>query len=102
MSSTSRNHRNHRNNPYVLDGLAVAFHRTAAGIAWRWRTELLILTAIGAGLWELARLITSPWAVVVVARVLSVAASLRGPGAGFGACWPATASSGCATKPGCT
>ena len=34
------NHRNHRNNPYVFDDFAVKFHRTVAGVLWRWRTEL--------------------------------------------------------------
>src|SRR5215472_2687120 len=72
MSSTNRNHRNQRNNPYVLDGLAVAFHRTAAGIAWRWRTELAILAAITAAVWRLSLLITLPWAGVVVGLVLIV------------------------------
>jgi len=43
MSDTTRNHRNQRNNPYLLDGLAAQLHRTAAGVAWRWRTELAIL-----------------------------------------------------------
>ncbi len=32
--------RNQRNNPYVIDTFAVRFHHTAAGVAWRWRTEL--------------------------------------------------------------
>jgi hypothetical protein len=58
MSSTSRNH---RNNPYVLDGLAVAFHRSAAGIAWRWRTELAILTLVTAAVWWLTYLIATQW-----------------------------------------
>ena len=34
------NHRNHRNNPYIFDDFAVKFHRTVAGVLWRWRTEL--------------------------------------------------------------
>jgi len=72
MPDTSRNHRNQRNNPYVLDGLAVAFHRTAAGIAWRWRTELTILAAITAVVWRLSLLITVPWAGAVVGLVLVV------------------------------
>ena len=29
--------RNQRNNPYVFDELFVSFHRSAAGVAWRWR-----------------------------------------------------------------
>src|SRR5689334_18422255 len=76
MSSTSRNHRNHRNSPYALDGLAVTLHRSAAGVAWRWRTELLILFAIAAAIWRLAYLITYLWAALAVGLVLAVAACL--------------------------
>jgi hypothetical protein len=35
------NARNHRNNPYVIDGLIVTAHRSAAGVLWRFRTELV-------------------------------------------------------------
>ena len=34
------NSRNQRNNPYLIEGWAVDFHRSPAGIVWRWRTEL--------------------------------------------------------------
>jgi hypothetical protein len=71
MSNTSRNSRNQRNNPYILDGLAVTLHRTAAGLAWRWRTELAILAAITAAVWRLSLLITLTWAGVVVGLVLT-------------------------------
>jgi hypothetical protein len=69
---SGNNHRNHRNNPYALDGLAVTLHRSAAGVAWRWRTELLILGATAAAIWRLAYLITYLWAAVVVGLVLIV------------------------------
>ena len=36
----AKNTRNDRNNPYLIEGLMVDFHRSKAGIAWRWRTEL--------------------------------------------------------------
>src|SRR5690242_2453830 len=72
MPDATRNRRNHRNNPYALDGLAVTLHRSAAGVAWRWRTELLILTATAAALWRLSLLITLTWAGVVVGLVLAV------------------------------
>ena len=29
----------YRNNPYLIEGLMVDFHRSKAGIAWRWRTR---------------------------------------------------------------
>ena len=41
MTTTRNASRNQRNNPYILDGYAASFHRSAAGVAWRWRTELI-------------------------------------------------------------
>ena len=73
MSGNSRGSgRNQRNNPYPIDGLAVTIHRSAAGVAWRWRTELLILIATGAALWTLAYLITFIWAAVAIGAALTV------------------------------
>ena len=63
-------HRNQRNNPYVLDGLFVAFHRSAAGVAWRWRTELAILALLATALWRLAILITIIWAAVLLGALI--------------------------------
>ena len=48
------NPRNHRNNPYVLDDLAVRMHRSAAGVLWRFRTEAATLTVVGAACAALA------------------------------------------------
>jgi len=48
------NHRNHRNNPYTLDDFAVKFHRTMAGVLWRWRTEVIVCAAVLAGFGLLA------------------------------------------------
>jgi hypothetical protein len=70
-ANMNRNHRNQRNDPYALDVLAVTIHRSAAGVAWRWRTELVILTATAAGLWRLAHLITFTWAAVVIGVTLA-------------------------------
>src|SRR5215469_13355606 len=72
MSSNGHNNRNHRNNPYVLDGLAVTLHRSAAGLAWRWRTELAILTLITAAVWRLSVLITFTWASVTLTGLVLV------------------------------
>ena len=66
-TSTSRAGRNQRNNPYVLDELLVQIHHSAAGIAWRWRTELTLLATTVAALWSLARAITIIWAAVTLA-----------------------------------
>jgi hypothetical protein len=71
-NSSSRNGRNQRNNPYILDDMLVSFHRSTAGIAWRWRTELLILITITAALWRLTLLITIIWAAVVLAGLVLV------------------------------
>jgi hypothetical protein len=67
----SNNTRNHRNNPYVLDGLAAQLHRTAAGVAWRWRTELTLLGLVAAGLWKLTLLTTLTWAGVLVGMAVT-------------------------------
>src|SRR5215470_12851303 len=74
--NVNRNHRNQRNNPYALDPLAVTVDRSAAGVAWRWRTELLILTATAAGLWKLAYMITFTWAAVIIGVTLAALACL--------------------------
>src|SRR5215510_1347310 len=74
--NVTRNHRNMRNNPYTFDDLAARLHRTAAGVAWRWRTELAILTLISAALWRLAHLITYPWAGAAVGFALMALTAL--------------------------
>jgi hypothetical protein len=71
-NNAARYQRNQRNNPYVTDGLAIRFHHTAAGLAWRWRTELTLLTLTAAALWRLALLITITWAAVVLAAFISI------------------------------
>jgi hypothetical protein len=74
MSVTSRGGsrlRNDRNNPYIIDGLAAQFHRTAAGMAWRWRTELAILTATTAAVWRLTLLISLLWAAIALAALIA-------------------------------
>ena len=71
MSSTPSRSRNQRNNPYLMDDMSVAFHRSGAGAAWRWRTELAILTTISAALWRLALLITLTWAALALAALVA-------------------------------
>ena len=66
MLNTKRN-RADANNPYPYDRLAVRFHRSKAGVAWRWRTEIIIVTAATAATWRLSRIITFTWAGVVLA-----------------------------------
>ena len=45
MPSARSSPRNHRNNPYVIDELLVTVHHSAAGVLWRFRTELASLLA---------------------------------------------------------
>src|SRR6266849_2390839 len=71
-----------RISPYPIDQLAVTFHRSAAGMAWRWRTELLILTLTAAALLRL-RYAIGDWirpaalAVTVVLVLAAVPATRR-------------------------
>ena len=58
--------RNHRNNPYVLDQIFVQVHHSAAGVVWRFRTELAVLATGAIWTWELARVLTAIWAVVIL------------------------------------
>jgi hypothetical protein len=68
--------RNHRNNPYQLDDLFVKFNRTPAGIAWRWRTELLVLTTLTAVFWRLDTWTSPTWAGVILGGVAAVVAAV--------------------------
>ena len=73
MSGNARGSgRNQRNNPYQLEELFVKFHRTPAGIAWRWRTELLSLAASAAALLWLDSLITLIWAALILGGAFAV------------------------------
>ena len=64
--------RNQRNNPYQLEELFVSFHRTPAGIAWRWRTELAIAAILTVVLWRLSSQITLIWAALILAAFIGV------------------------------
>jgi hypothetical protein len=75
MSKTTGS-RTQRNNPYQLEELFVKFHRTPAGIAWRWRAELAITAILIAVLWRLSILITITWAGIVLATALGLAAGV--------------------------
>jgi hypothetical protein len=70
------NPRNHRNNPYLLDDLAVQMHRSAAGVAWRFRTELTILTMLGAAYTALAHVVHLILAAVIIGGLVLLVAAL--------------------------
>ncbi len=74
--SKNTSSRNQRNNPYQLEELFVQFHRSPAGIAWRWRTELVVLALLAAVLRWLDIMITLIWAGVVVGAALALALSV--------------------------
>jgi hypothetical protein len=63
------NYRNHRNNPYMIDDLFATMHRSAIGVIWRFRTEILTVLTAGIGGWLLSRSIS-------LAGVLSLAIPL--------------------------
>ena len=67
------NPRNHRNNPYVLDGLLANAHHSTAGVLWRFRTELTALSAASAAAWQLVLAISIVWAVIALAAIVTVA-----------------------------
>ncbi len=69
----SNSNRSQRNNPYLIEGWAVDFHRSPAGIAWRWRTELTLLAAALTAYVRLAATITAMWAAITFAGLLTVA-----------------------------
>jgi hypothetical protein len=73
MGATSRND---RNNPYLIEGLAVKFHRSAAGVLWRWRTELILIAAVTWTCWRLTTLITLTWSLTVLAVPLITALAI--------------------------
>src|SRR6266705_5065705 len=49
----TRGSRTRRTSPYLIDDLVVTFHRSAAGLVWRWRTELIALALTTAALLRL-------------------------------------------------
>jgi hypothetical protein len=73
---TATKTRGKRDDLYSLDNLVVKIHRSAAGTAWRWRTELIILGGLAAILIWLSAQITILWAAVVLAAALGIVFSL--------------------------
>ena len=65
-----------RDDLYSLDKFIVKAHRSAAGTAWRWRTELLVLGGLLAALVWLSGQITIRWAAVVLAAAVGIVFTL--------------------------
>jgi hypothetical protein len=64
--------RNHRTNPYPMDKMFARVHHSAAGVIWRFRTELSALLAGMGGLWELAKAVTLTWAMIITTTLTLV------------------------------
>ena len=76
MPSNRGSGRNQRNNPYQLEELFIKFNHTPAGIAWRWRTELLTLSALAVLFWRLDTWTTSIWGGVILSGLAAVVAAV--------------------------
>ena len=55
-----------RDTPYPLDKMFVQVHRSAAGVLWRFRTEMTACLAAAAAIWELDRAVAATWTVVIL------------------------------------
>lgn len=66
MATRNNSIRTLRGSPYLFDELGGRFHRTTAGVLWRWRTELVLTAILAAGTWRLAHAITLTWALAVL------------------------------------
>ena len=72
MTSTKTRNSKRDSDLYSFDQFIVKVHRSAAGTAWRWRTELLTLGGLLAALYWLSRQITIIWAAVVLAAAIGI------------------------------
>lgn len=73
MAAKNTAARNHRSSPYLFDHTVAEFHRSAAGVFWRWRVELVTTAALVAGYVELARTLTMIDAALVLAAAFALA-----------------------------
>jgi hypothetical protein len=64
--------RTQRHNPYQFEEAFASFHRTPAGAAWRWRTELLTLATLAIVLRWLDTCLTLIWAGIVLAAFVAL------------------------------
>ena len=76
MSKNTGSGRNQRGNPYQLEELFIKFHRTPAGIAWRWRTELLVMSGLAAVFWRLDTWTNLIWAGIILGGLAVVAGAV--------------------------
>jgi hypothetical protein len=58
--------RSRKDTPYLLDRAFVQVHRSAAGVLWRFRTEMAACLAAAAGIWQLDKTFAATWTVVIL------------------------------------
>jgi hypothetical protein len=73
MTSNQAHPRGKRADLYPLEDVFVAVHRSAAGTAWRWRTELVVLSGLSAAFfWIWSQLHSPALAGLVLAAFLGI------------------------------
>jgi len=70
-SAKNSSHKRRRNNPYILDDMFMTVHRTAAGVVWRMRTEILALIAGAAAFTWLDMTSSVVWACIIVVAAVT-------------------------------
>ncbi len=75
MSKTSGSRRTQAS-PYQLEELFVKFNRSPAGLAWRWRAELALLSALAVAFWRLDTWTSTAWAGVILGGLAAVLAAV--------------------------
>jgi hypothetical protein len=76
MARSSARARN--DSPYPLDKMFVQMHRSAAGVLWRFRTEMTACLVAATGIWELDKAVAATWTVVIL-TVTAVAVTVLPP-----------------------
>jgi hypothetical protein len=76
MPKNTGSGRKSRDNLYQLEELFAKWNRTPAGIAWRWRTELLVLLALAALLRWMDTWATLIWACTALAALAVLVAAV--------------------------
>jgi hypothetical protein len=69
-----------KDTPYPLDQMFVQVHRSAAGVVWRFRTEMAACVVVAAGIWELDKAVAATWTVIILIMsmiVITVLAPIR-------------------------
>jgi len=59
--------------PYQFEELFVTFHRSKAGAAWRWRTELTLIIGTAIAYLRLAHLLSVTWAAILLTAPVALA-----------------------------